>query len=536
MVDSGEIDPADVTAARQKEAAGDLVGALDLYGRTRQFSDAARLAWSMGRPGEAAEFCMQGGMPFEAASCLFAAARPDEAVAQLTRVPLEHPRYREACVVAVEHSASMGKADLRLEALLARWLKDAPQSDRELAALYALGVLYQQAGLQAAARDALQKVVTASPIYADAAARLAQIAAQPLSAPLVPPPPTSSGVAQPLAGAPLSATPDDAMAEERAFRRSRRSRTATQLPAVAPIHEARTQVLADGGLPLPVSMGEPSMLEPGAVVADRYVLVRKIGQGGMAAVFEAMDQELGERVALKIFTQMLTDDDLKLRFKREVSLSRSLTHPNIIRVYDIGTVHGHKYMTMELLTGEDMERMLAERSAIDLRLCLTLLCQASDGLQHAHDKGVVHRDLKPANFYVTTEGVVKIMDFGIARDLRGPSHTAAGVVMGTPEYMSPEQFHEFHSVTSRTDIYALGAVTYHLVTGTLPFQHAELMKLAMMHYKEPVPSPRLRNQAIPQLLEDAIGKMMAKDPAERFATAAEVGQVLRQVLDQLQAG
>lgn len=525
-MEGGLPNPEHIAEARAREAAGDLAAAFGLFVKSFQYGDAARLAWQLGKPAEAAELCVKGGLHFEAATCFFQAGRAQDAVPQLMRVAPEHPRYRDACMMAIEHCGNVGQVDLRLDALLARWLPEAPRDAVEQAALYKLASLYQRHGFSAGARDAFTRLVARAPGYQDAAQRLAQLMVQ-STVPAVP--------AAPVLPMPDAASaPPDALAEERAFRRASRNRTQSVPTAAAssasvPV-EGRTQVLSDGGA-ITQGRGERAgvRLEPGSMVADRYLLTRKLGEGGMAVVFEAKDQELGETVAIKVFTQLLTDEDLKLRFKREVSLSRSLSHANIIRVYDIGTVGGHKYMTMELLSGTDMERFFKKRERVDIQQAVALITQVLQGLQYAHDHGVVHRDLKPANFFITGENVVKIMDFGIARDLRVPGHTAAGVVMGTPEYMSPEQFHEFNAVTHLTDIYAMGVVTYHAVTASLPFQHAEIMKLAMMHYKDPVPAPRLRNPDISPALEAVILRMLAKDPAERFQSAQAVAQALAAV-------
>jgi serine/threonine-protein kinase len=212
------------------------------------------------------------------------------------------------------------------------------------------------------------------------------------------------------------------------------------------------------------------------------------------------------------------------RFKQELKLSRQLIHPNIIRLYDIGMHAGHRYISMELLQGQSLKERMAK--PIDFRSAIGYLVQACHGLQAAHDAGVVHRDVKPDNFFVTNDGVLKVMDFGIAKQHATPGVTVAGSIAGTPMYMSPEQISSFSSVTHLTDVYALGVCAYELFTGRVPFNHAELVPLLMMHVNTPPEPPRARNPGVPPELESAILKALAKDPAQRFQSCREMSEAL----------
>ena len=262
-----------------------------------------------------------------------------------------------------------------------------------------------------------------------------------------------------------------------------------------------------------------------------YRLLREIGQGGMAAVFRAHDLELAEDVALKVFAVQHTSDILVARFKQELKLSRQLQHPNVIRLYDLGMHEGHRYLSLELLVGQSLKERMEK--PVDPRSALGLLIQACHGLQAAHDAGVVHRDVKPDNFFVTTDGVLKVMDFGIAKQFTSaPGLTVAGSIAGTPLYMSPEQIGNFSTVTHLTDLYALGVVAYELFTGTTPFAHEELVPLLMMHINENAQAPRVRNPALPPALDAAILRLLAKDPRARFQSCRELAQALTAIRDQ----
>jgi serine/threonine-protein kinase len=275
-------------------------------------------------------------------------------------------------------------------------------------------------------------------------------------------------------------------------------------------------------------VGPDGNLIEGAIVANRYVIEKKLGQGGMAAVYRALDLELNERVAVKVFAER-SDEQLIQRFKQELSLSRKLAHPNIVRLHDMGTHEGFKFITMELLEGSDLGALLGGK-ALELAVGLRYLIQACQGLAVAHEAGVVHRDIKPDNFFVTKQGVLKVMDFGIAKGTEKAKLTVAGFVAGTPAYMSPEQINNFTEVTQLSDIYALGIVAYEIFVGAVPFESSQLIQILRMHLMDtPVP-PRQKNPAIPQELEALILRQLEKDPARRIQTCRELGARLQQLL------
>ncbi|MGQ0507389.1 MAG: protein kinase domain-containing protein [Myxococcaceae bacterium] len=283
--------------------------------------------------------------------------------------------------------------------------------------------------------------------------------------------------------------------------------------------------------PTPAASPPPVIFEEGRVVAERYQLEKKIGQGGMAVVFRATDLELNEKVAIKLFTQALQDPSLVGRFKQELKMSRRLVHPNIVRVYDLGVAGEHRFITMELLEGKDLRAEMT--GPLPLARGVGYLIQAAHGLQFAHDQGVFHRDVKPENFFVTTDGAVKVMDFGIAKQGGISGGTVVGMVAGTPEYMSPEQINNFSTVGFSTDLYALGVVAFEMFTGQTPFQHAELMPLLMMHLQQAPPSPRAINPKLPEELSAWILRLLAKDPQARFAGGREAAAQLEHLRKRL---
>jgi serine/threonine-protein kinase len=280
---------------------------------------------------------------------------------------------------------------------------------------------------------------------------------------------------------------------------------------------------ADSDVPSSLMVGS---LPIGTVIDNRYELIREVGRGGMAAVYEAQDRELDERVAMKFF---FGGDDAELlqRFKQELSLSRKLAHPNIIKVFDIGTYRGAKFISMELLSGKSLTYHIKRNLNRDV--LLNLLVQICAGLHAAHEAGVVHRDVKPDNLFVTDKGVIKVMDFGIAKQQAKPGLTRAGYMAGTPHYMAPEQIFSFGSVDRRADIYSLGILAYEMFCGQLPFQGDDMMQLLQMHVKEIPKRPRDLVPDLPQALEQLILKCLEKKVEDRFDSCRSLAAALQAI-------
>lgn len=272
----------------------------------------------------------------------------------------------------------------------------------------------------------------------------------------------------------------------------------------------------------------------GSVVAERYRLESKLGQGGMATVFKAFDSEIGEAIAIKLFTQPIEDEGMLQRFRQELSLSRHLNHPNIIRLFDIGSHFGMRFITMELLHGHELRDDL-RNGPLPFRRSIDLLLQACAGLGVAHKLGIIHRDLKPENFFITDEGVLKIMDFGIAKRQSAPGVTVSGTMAGTPTYMSPEQISNFAAVSHATDLYAMGVVAYELFTGTVPFPGPEIMPILHGHLQKAPDPLRTRNPAVPEEVERVVLRLLNKKPDERYIDCDELAADLQDVRDSLPA-
>jgi serine/threonine-protein kinase len=274
-------------------------------------------------------------------------------------------------------------------------------------------------------------------------------------------------------------------------------------------------------------------VEPGATVANRYEVIRLIGEGGMAEVFEVQDNELDTRIALKLFNADAESEVLLQRFKRELMLARDLTHRNIVRVYDIGVHQERRFITMEMLKGTDL-RDLMDETPLTWGQSLNYLVQACAGLHAAHQRGVVHRDIKPENFFVTEDDVIKVMDFGIAKKATATSNiTQEGFTAGTPAYMSPDQIRDFGHVKPVSDVYAMGVIAFEMLTGDLPFYHDAAMSLMMMHLNDEPPPPTLLEPELPEELEEIILHALEKNPEKRIQTCEELGKRLQAVLDEM---
>ncbi len=270
-------------------------------------------------------------------------------------------------------------------------------------------------------------------------------------------------------------------------------------------------------------------LVPGEMVGGRYKIINILGRGGMATVYRAMDTELDEEIALKVFEVASNFQEGLLRLKKELKLSRRLSHPNIIRLHDIGGHRGFYYLSMELLEGIDLETLLEKNGVVPIKQGLDLMLQVCQGLQAVHEKGVIHRDLKPSNIFLTKEGVVKLMDFGIATHHTSTRLTAEGVVVGTAAYMAPERVTGRRDASILGDMYALGVIAFEIFTGQLPYYHEKIMHLFLMHVNHPIPSPRNLNHDIPLGLAHIIKTLMSKNPKKRIPTCADLAAALRSI-------
>nr|WP_255652513.1 serine/threonine-protein kinase [Corallococcus sp. AS-1-12] len=265
--------------------------------------------------------------------------------------------------------------------------------------------------------------------------------------------------------------------------------------------------------PAPLHQG----LVPGQVVAGRYRVEKWLGVGGTSAVYQSLDVKKQQRVALKVLAVPYADEAMVTRFRQEVEHARALEHVNILQVFDAGSDGERHYLTVELLEGKDLRQVMQEGRPT-LANALRWLTHATVALEHAHARGVLHRDVKPGNLFITRTGVLKLMDFGLAKSEHVMGNTAQGATLGTPEYMAPEQVKGME-VSPATDLYALGVVAYELLTGQLPFRHAQPVPLMLMHVQETPMPPRKRRPELPEAFEQVVLKLMRKQPEERYASA-----------------
>ena len=272
-----------------------------------------------------------------------------------------------------------------------------------------------------------------------------------------------------------------------------------------------------GGSAMPTTL-----LSLATALEGRYQVLSELGRGGMGIVYHAYDKQLKEQVAIKLLSPLLsTDNEALERLTREVSLARRVTHPNVIRIHDIAEVNGLHYVSMEYFGGTNLKEHVKRSGSLSLLNAYQILSQMCDGLEAAHSQGVVHRDLKSQNVMVGPTGQIKIIDFGLARSVHLEGMTATGLIMGTPEYMAPEQVSGKH-VDERADIYALGVILFEMLTGRVPFTGDSPIAVGFQQLKDPPPSPRSINPQIPEDVEKIILKALEKNPSQRYRNVDEL--------------
>jgi serine/threonine-protein kinase len=265
----------------------------------------------------------------------------------------------------------------------------------------------------------------------------------------------------------------------------------------------------------------------GQKIAARYLIERELGRGGMGCVYLARDEQLGERVALKVISQTMAADPAAAgeRFRREVAAARKVTHPNIIRIHDLIEDGPRLLLSMEYVEGMTLAAWLGRVGALRLDEGRHVIGQIADGLAAAHAAGVVHRDLKPSNVLLDGEKRVKVIDFGLAKASFLAGMTATGLILGTPEYMAPEQVKGL-PCDARADLYSLGALAYHVLVGRPPFTGETPIAIGFAHVTEAPRPPRALRPELPATIEAALLKALEKDPDKRFTDAHELKRAL----------
>ena len=305
-------------------------------------------------------------------------------------------------------------------------------------------------------------------------------------------------------------------------------------PLASPLPD---ETLNEGGAPEDWTVAGSSKTSPGAaagsdtldigtVLAGRYELLELIGRGGMGAVYKARDTELDRVVALKLIRpELAKNPEVLRRFKQELILARQVTHKNVIRIFDLGQSEGIKFITMDFVEGQDLRQLLAEKGKLAPEQAARIMLQICRALEAAHAEGVIHRDLKPQNIMLDASGRVYVMDFGIARSVYLPGMTQTGALIGTPEYMSPEQGRG-EKLTERSDIFSLGIIFYELLTGKFPYHSDTPLATLWKRMTEKVTPPAVLDPTLPQELSAIVVKALEIEPKNRFASAGEMAQQL----------
>lgn len=254
------------------------------------------------------------------------------------------------------------------------------------------------------------------------------------------------------------------------------------------------------------------------MIAKRYMIVKHIGQGGMADVYVAVDSLLNREVAVKVLRGELSNDPVALlRFQREANASTALSHPNIVDIYDVGEENGYHYIVMEYVRGKDLKQLIAQRGALCKEEAVAIMKQLVSAVAEAHRRNIIHRDIKPQNVLIKDDGTLKVVDFGIALAQDALQLTQSDSVMGSVHYLAPEVARG-EAATRQSDIYSLGIVFYELLSGEVPFHGEQAVQIAMKHMREEIPSIRALNPQLPQAVENVILRATAKNKNFRYAS------------------
>lgn len=274
------------------------------------------------------------------------------------------------------------------------------------------------------------------------------------------------------------------------------------------------------------------MIMKGQKINDRYQIIKTIGEGGMANVYLAYDTILDRNVAVKVLRgDLATDEKFVRRFQREALSASSLSHPNIVEVYDVGEDNGLYYIVMEYIEGKHLKQLLKKRGSLTVREVVDIMLQVTDGMSAAHDSYIIHRDIKPQNIMILENGLIKITDFGIAMALNATQLTQTNSVMGSVHYLPPEQACG-KGATIQSDVYSMGILMFELLTGTVPFKGDNAVEIALKHIKEAIPNVREINDKIPMSVANIVKRATAKNLKNRYLDAREMHEDLKTCLDE----
>src|SRR5216684_7462491 len=275
------------------------------------------------------------------------------------------------------------------------------------------------------------------------------------------------------------------------------------------------------GSPVP-GLSSTTFFAPGTLLGARYRVLRVLGQGGMGAVYQARDQELDRIIALKVIRpELAANPSILQRFKQELILSRHVTHKNVVRIFDLGEAGGTKFITMEFVEGEDLRGVLRRKGKLSAKEAVAIIQQICRALDAAHAEGVIHRDLKPQNVMRDPQGRVVVMDFGLARSLESEGMTQTGALVGTLEYMSPEQALGA-SLDQRSDLFAVGLIFYELLTGKAPYKaDTAIASLMKRTHARAIPASDV-DSSVPVSLSAIVSRCLERDPKDRYQSAADL--------------
>ncbi|HLN61257.1 MAG TPA: Stk1 family PASTA domain-containing Ser/Thr kinase, partial [Symbiobacteriaceae bacterium] len=274
----------------------------------------------------------------------------------------------------------------------------------------------------------------------------------------------------------------------------------------------------------------------GTFLANRYRIGERIGGGGMALVYRARDEQLGRDVAVKVLRgQFGTDEEFIRRFRREAQNAASLSHPNVVQIFDVGRDDDQYFIVMELVEGQTLKELIQRQGPLPIAEAVRISAEILGALEHAHTNRIVHRDIKPHNILISRDGHAKVTDFGIARATTTDTVTHTGSIMGSAHYFSPEQANG-QPTGEKSDIYSMGIVLYEMLTGTVPFTGDSPITVALKHIRDRVVPATQLNSEVPVELDEIILRALEKEPEDRYPSAAAMRQALEQFAEDHAAG